>query len=81
MACARGTVVQVLRDLLNLEHSETSSLETGHFALPAVCLEAEFENHQNEKASGLRGSIRLVKLACLLFARPCLDPYGPKILS
>ena len=33
------------------------------------------------EASGLRGSIRLVKLVWLLFVRHFLEPYGPKMLK
>ena len=46
----------------------------------------ESKNQENVKygvgrISGLRGSIRLVKLLCLLLARCFLDAYGPKILK
>ena len=44
----------------------------------------ESENQENVKygvgrVSGVRGSIRLVKLLCLLLARCLLDAYGPKM--
>ena len=31
------------------------------------------------RVSGVRGSIRLVKLLCLLFVRSFLDAYGPNM--
>ena len=44
----------------------------------------ESKNQENVKygvgrVSGLRGSIRLVKLLCLLLARCFLDAYGPEM--
>ena len=44
----------------------------------------ESKNQENVKygvgrISGVRGSIRLVKLLCLLLARCFLDAYGPKM--
>ena len=44
----------------------------------------ESKNQENVKygggrASGVRGSIRLVKLLCLLFVRCLLDAYGPEM--